>query len=78
MERDIREDDEYLYENQGSRQDHGLFAALEEADKRHEQNRTELSSQPLLTEEIACCPVCYKFEGDEAAVAVHVSQHFAD
>ena len=78
IERDIREDDEYLYENQSSNQNIGLFAALEEADKRHEQSRVGLHSQPLLPEETACCPVCYKFEGDEAAVAMHVEQHFAD
>ncbi|UPX12861.1 uncharacterized protein EKO05_0003396 [Ascochyta rabiei] len=78
MERDIREDDDYLYENRTSNQDQGLFAALEEADKRHEQSKAVLPSPPLLPEESAVCPVCYKFEGDEAAVARHVEEHFAD
>lgn len=76
MERDIREDDEYLYENRASTQDTGLFAALEEADKRHQQSRLG-SSQPLASENTAVCPVCFKFEGDEASVAHHVDQHFA-
>lgn len=75
MERDIREDDEYLYENRASTQDYGLFAALEEADKKHEQSRAGLTSA---SDEVAVCPVCYKFEGDEASVAHHVEQHFAE
>lgn len=78
MERDIREDDEYLYENRASTQDYGLFAALDEADKRHEQSRAGPSSELLTSAEVAVCPVCYKFEGDEASVAHHVEQHFAE
>ena len=75
VERDIREDDVYLYENRAPTHDTGLFAALEEADMRHEQGRLGLS-QPPATEETAVCPVCFKFEGDEASVAHHVEQHF--
>ncbi|KAF2628153.1 hypothetical protein BU25DRAFT_40816 [Macroventuria anomochaeta] len=78
MERDIREDDEYLYENRASNQDYGMFAALEEADKRHEQSRLGSTMQTLAPEETAVCPVCFKFEGDEASVAHHVEQHFAE
>lgn len=78
IERDIREDDEYLYENRGSAQDSGLFAALEEADRRHEQHRSGPDVPSLGSETTAVCPVCYKFEGDEASVAHHVEQHFAE
>lgn len=79
MERDIREDDEYLYENRASNQDYGLFAALEEADKKHQQSRVGSTSQQLAAPaEVVVCPVCFKFEGDEASVAHHVEQHFAE
>jgi hypothetical protein len=78
MERDIREDDEYLYENRATAQDYGLFAALEEADKRHEQSRADPPLGQPASDEVAVCPVCYKFEGDEASVAHHVEQHFAE
>lgn len=78
MERDIREEDEYLYENRSPNQDQGLFAALDEADKRHEQRRIGPAFPPLRPEETAFCPVCFKFTGDEAAVAMHVEEHFAD
>lgn len=78
IERDIREDDEYLYENRGPAQDSGLFAALEEADRRHEQDLVGPDADSLPSEAIAVCPVCYKFEGDEASVAHHVEQHFAE
>lgn len=78
IERDIREDDEYLYENRATTQDSGLFAALEEADRRHAQSRVEPGAQSLASESTAVCPVCYKFEGDEASVAHHVEQHFAE
>lgn len=78
IERDIREVDEYLYENRASTQDYGLFAALEEADKNHEQSRTNLRSGQPASDEIVVCPVCFEFEGDEASVAHHVEQHFAE
>ena len=78
MERDIREDDEYLYENRVTNQDYGMFAALEEADEMHQQSTTGPPIQSLLSGGTASCPVCFKFEGDEAAVAHHVEQHFAD
>ncbi|KAF1924545.1 uncharacterized protein M421DRAFT_103682 [Didymella exigua CBS 183.55] len=78
MERDIREDDEYLYDNRASNQDYGLFAALEEADKQHERSRAGLPLGQLALEKLAVCPVCYKFEGDEDSVAHHVEQHFAE
>lgn len=75
-ERDIREDDEYLYENRSTVQDLGLFAALEEADRKHENRKLGPATHPPASEELAVCPVCYKFEGDEASVAHHVEQHF--
>lgn len=80
IERDIREDDEYLYESRAASQgqDLGLFAALEEADRRHQQSKVQPVAQSLPSAELAVCPVCYKFEGDEASVAHHVEQHFAD
>lgn len=78
MERDIREDDQYLYENRSTGQDYGLFAALEEADRKHESSKLGPVTQLSALEELAVCPVCYKFEGDEASVAHHVEQHFAE
>jgi uncharacterized repeat protein (TIGR03833 family) len=72
VERDIREEDEYIYE-EGRRApaEVGLFAALEEADRRHQQRSEE-------TGDVTTCPVCGEFEGDEAAVAHHVEGHFGD
>lgn len=72
-ERDIRQDDEYLYENRASTVDHGYFAALEEADQRDAASKRAGS---MLDTEIATCPVCGLFEGDEMAVAHHVEGHF--
>jgi hypothetical protein len=72
VERDIREEDEYLYdEGRRAPAEVGLFAALEEADRAHQQ-RSEG------TGEAATCPVCGEFEGDEMAVAHHVEEHFAE
>lgn len=78
IERDIREDDEYLYENRAAEHDYGLFAALEEADRKHESTKIAPTTQSLGSQDLAVCPVCYKFEGDEASVAHHVEQHFAE
>jgi len=78
MERDVREDDEYLYENRVAEHDYGLFAALEEADRKHESTKIAPTTQSLGSQDLAVCPVCYKFEGDEASVAHHVEQHFAE
>jgi uncharacterized repeat protein (TIGR03833 family) len=77
VERDIRDEDEYLYdEGRSGRQpaDVGLFAALEEADRRHRGG----NSADVRPEEVATCPVCGLFEGDEAAVAHHVEEHFGE
>ncbi|USP78315.1 hypothetical protein yc1106_05589 [Curvularia clavata] len=75
VERDVREGDEYFYDE--SRQqplaDTGLFAALEEADRRHEERLGGGGR-----EETAVCPVCGEFEGDEIAVARHVEGHFTE
>jgi uncharacterized repeat protein (TIGR03833 family) len=73
IERDIREEDEYLYDEQRrAPAEVGLFAALEEADRRH-QGRSEMGG-----EEVATCPVCGDFEGNEVAVAHHVESHFGE
>lgn len=74
MERDVREGDEYFYD-ESRRQplaETGLFAALEEADRRHEERRGGGGG------ETAVCPVCGGFEGDEIAVARHVEGHFLE
>ncbi|KAJ4993722.1 MFS multidrug transporter [Stagonosporopsis vannaccii] len=78
IERDVRDEDEYLYENRDTKQDYGLFAALEEADRKHESSKIAPATQLFQPQEIAVCPVCYTFEGDEASVAHHVEQHFAE
>ncbi|KAL4968215.1 YwbE family protein [Aspergillus stella-maris] len=41
----------------------------------HEETRQQENVEPLPT---VICPVCGDFTGDEAAVAHHVSNHFAD
>ena len=74
VERDIRDEDEYLYDEGRTRRqpaDVGLFAALEEADRRHQGGDADVRGV-----EVATCPVCGEFEGDEAAVAHHVEEHF--
>lgn len=75
IERDIREEDEYLYDESRSNapvRNDGLFAALEAADQRHKAERGVGGEK----EETATCPVCGNFEGDERAVAHHVESHF--
>lgn len=75
-ERDVREDDEYVYdEGRAAGRDVGLFAQLEEADRRHEE-RLGARVEGEGGGETAVCPVCGKFEGDERAVAYHVEEHF--
>ncbi|KAF2676098.1 hypothetical protein K458DRAFT_424958 [Lentithecium fluviatile CBS 122367] len=80
-EKDIREDDEYLYDEsrvRDSRTD-GLFAALEAADARERESRGlgDVAGGALEVEkEVAVCPVCGEFEGDERAVSHHVETHF--
>lgn len=78
VERDIRDEDEYLYdEGRRAPVELGLFAALEEADRRHAQGG---STGGGVGEggEVVTCPVCRVFEGDEAAVAHHVEEHFGE
>lgn len=86
-ERDVREEDEYLYDEtrqRGLEETGGLFAALEEADRRHEgrwgedEGRGGGRAQGNEDAETAVCPVCGVFEGDEIAVARHVEGHFAE
>ncbi|KAF2824823.1 hypothetical protein CC86DRAFT_371335 [Ophiobolus disseminans] len=77
VERDIREEDDYLYdESRVQASSDGLFAALEEADKRHQVQKRGVGSG-MGDEEVVKCPVCGDFEGDERAVAFHVEEHFA-
>ncbi|KAI1520157.1 DUF2196 domain containing protein [Pyrenophora tritici-repentis] len=76
VERDIRDEDDYLYD-EGKRRgagELGLFAALEEADRRHAQSGSTSGGAG----QMATCPVCRVFEGDEAAVAHHVEEHFGE
>jgi hypothetical protein len=78
VERDIREEDEYLYdESRSAAPMLGLFGALEAADKQHkdERKRGVVESEEA---ETAVCPVCGEFEGDEKAVAFHVEEHFGE
>ena len=78
IERDIRDEDEYLYdENRRTEASLGLFAALEEADEKHRNVRRGGGGKVEETEEVVKCPVCGNFEGDERAVAFHVEEHFA-
>lgn len=76
VERDIRDEDEYLYdEGREERGSEGLFGALEEADRKW---REERSGGVKKEEEVVVCPVCGEFEGDERAVAFHVEGHFGE
>lgn len=75
MERDVRENDEYFFdETRRGEVDGGIFAALEEADRRYEQGKGGHGGGV----ETAVCPVCGVFEGDEVAVARHVESHFGE
>ncbi|KAF2032382.1 hypothetical protein EK21DRAFT_99023 [Setomelanomma holmii] len=75
VERDIRDEDEYLYdESRVPDRSQGLFAALEEADRRHQEGRGGSGRE----EEVVKCPVCGEFEADERAVAHHVESHFGN
>lgn len=74
--RDIREDDDYLYDENQPRGLGAYFTgldALEAADAEEKQKARGAGSS-----ELAKCPVCGDFEGDERAVAHHVESHFAD
>ncbi|OAL52961.1 hypothetical protein IQ07DRAFT_503996 [Pyrenochaeta sp. DS3sAY3a] len=78
IERDVREEDGYLYDKGRAGAgvvDAGYFAALEEADRRHEEGKGGMAG---LQSEVVKCPVCGTFEGDERAVAHHVEGHFAE
>jgi hypothetical protein len=76
-ERDIRDEDEYLYdESRGAGPSDGLFAALEAADKKHKESKRVDAVGTGEAVKIVHCPVCRDFEGDEVAVAHHVEEHF--
>lgn len=86
-ERDVREDDEYLFdEGRVNGRELSLFGALEEADRRHRESvgvggargAGEAGGGVGGGVEMAVCPVCGEFEGDERAVAFHVEGHFAE
>ncbi|KAF1834385.1 hypothetical protein BDW02DRAFT_457218, partial [Decorospora gaudefroyi] len=76
VERDIRDEDEYLYGGGEGRvmDTSGLFGALEEADRRYVESRGSGATQVG----VVTCPVCGEFEGDEGAVARHVEDHFGE
>jgi hypothetical protein len=76
IERDIREEDEYLYdESKIAPRNDGLFGALEAADQRWREQKGGGKKEEV---EVVVCPVCGEFEGDEKAVAHHVEGHFGD
>lgn len=79
IERDIRDEDEYLYDEskQASRANDGLFGALEEADRRHEAARGG-GAVGGTEGEVVTCPVCMVFKGDASAVQHHVETHYID
>lgn len=79
QERDIRDEDEYLYDEskQASRGNEGLFGALEAADRKHKA----AAGGKMVDEggyEVVTCPVCMVFKGDERAVQHHVEEHYID
>lgn len=80
VERDVRELDGYLYdESRGTGMGTvslGLFGGLEEADRRYAEGRGGGRGRRDVSQEMAVCPVCGEFEGDEQAVAHHVEEHF--
>ncbi|KAF2875526.1 hypothetical protein BDV95DRAFT_277160 [Massariosphaeria phaeospora] len=79
---DIREDgsQDYLYDEARRPDFGGLFGALEAADARHAGSsgggRSAAEGGESGESEMATCPVCGEFEGDERAVAHHVEGHF--
>jgi uncharacterized repeat protein (TIGR03833 family) len=76
MERDIREEDDYLYdESKVVTRNDGLFGALEEADQRWREQSGGGKKEHV---DVVVCPVCAEFEGDERAVAHHVEGHFGE
>ncbi|RAL07898.1 YwbE family protein [Aspergillus homomorphus CBS 101889] len=58
----------------------GLDAYITPARPRQNRRggRLNVSGEAPRESEVATCPVCGAFEGDEAAVAYHVAGHFAD
>jgi uncharacterized repeat protein (TIGR03833 family) len=54
----------------------GKKKSLEETDRSVMDEEEELTELPAPGPTISKCPVCGEFEGDEAAVAHHVSEHF--
>lgn len=78
IERDIRENDEYFYDEERRKEEvsGGWLAALEEADRRHAGGNTNSGGNVGGAVEVARCPVCGDFQGDERAVAFHVEGHF--
>ncbi|PSN68354.1 hypothetical protein BS50DRAFT_666022 [Corynespora cassiicola Philippines] len=80
MERDVREHDEYFYdEERAGQRDLGYFRELEEADAREGGwSARERDMVPEGGGEVVTCPVCGNFEGDARAVEYHVEEHFAE
>ncbi|KAH8648158.1 hypothetical protein BGZ60DRAFT_390804 [Tricladium varicosporioides] len=50
-------------------------SAPDQEEENAEQSSIDVSENPI-TSVTSTCPVCGEFEGDEAAVAHHVSEHF--
>ncbi|KAF2656173.1 hypothetical protein K491DRAFT_704157 [Lophiostoma macrostomum CBS 122681] len=77
---DVR-DDPYMYDEEGaqSRSLGVYFKGLELLDAKDEEEKMKKGvNQNQDDAEIAYCPVCHTFSGDERAVAHHVESHFTD
>lgn len=79
---DVR-DDEYMYDENAPRSLGAYFTGLDELEARDAEGSNwtgeeDRGTVPEFKSEMAKCPVCGAFEGDERAVAHHVEGHFAD
>jgi hypothetical protein len=76
---DVR-DDPYMYDEDGaqSRSLGVYFKGLELLDAKDEEESLKSEGKTQGDAEIAYCPVCQVFSGDEAAVAHHVESHFTE
>lgn len=76
---DVR-DDPYIYDedNAQSRSLGVYFKGLNLLDAKDKEQRMKQELQNQDDAEIAYCPVCQTFSGDERAVAHHVESHFTE
>ncbi|KAF2107464.1 hypothetical protein BDV96DRAFT_478403, partial [Lophiotrema nucula] len=73
---DVRDEDEYLWDESKGRNLGEYFSNLD-LDGRNERGGASGGIMaPASTGETVKCPVCGEFEGDEQAVAHHVEKHF--